>query len=392
MGMPEAIRATVESVEAHPPRGGFCAARIMLAALAAISSTAAVAAEGPPGSDVAAGPDTFAAYLAAFQALDRHELAAMALTLGILCFAVVTAILLVRTRARLADTEVAARDESIAAKAAVDRAYALLLAEPQILVAWAAGSDHPEIIGDPALIAAPGEPQRILAFGSWLRPDRAAEMERSVDALRARGQSFELTVTTLNGRTVEADGQVIGGRAILRLREVTGVKYELAELAQRHRRQTDDMAALQALIDAMPSPVWARDEAGKLNFVNAAYVHAVEAKSGIDAVERGIELFGGAAGSEILRAHEAATAYGGRLPAVIAGHRRTLDVISVPAPRGSAGIGGSAIGSTAGEAFPTHAPTGGAKCGAAAAQCAGGIHRSSGFFGSSRRTKDYCCR
>ena len=181
------IRCAVDSA---PPAS--CSLR-----LAAIPSAAAFAAESPPGPDAAEGPDMFEAYLAAFLALDRHELAAMALTLGILCFAVVTAILLVRTRARLVDTEAAARDESIAAKAAVDRAYALLLAEPQILVAWAAGSDHPEIIGDPALIAAPGEPQRILAFGTWLRPDRAAEMERSVDALRARGQSFELTVTTL---------------------------------------------------------------------------------------------------------------------------------------------------------------------------------------------------
>jgi len=339
MGMPEAIRATVEGVEAHPLRGRFCIARMVLAALALSPAAAALAAESPRGPGGAEGPGLFDAYLAAFLALDRHELAAMALTLGILCFAVITAILLVRTRARLADTEAAARDEGIAAKAAVDRAYALLLAEPQILVAWAAGSTHPEIIGDPALVAAPGEPQRILAFGTWLRPDRAAEMERMADALRARGQSFELTVTTLNGRIVEADGQVIGGRAILRLREVTGVKYKLAELEQRHRRQTDEMAALQALIDAMPSPVWTRDDAGKLDFVNAAYVHAVEAKSNVDAIERGIELFGGAARTEILRAHETAAAFAGRLPAVIAGHRRTLDVISVPAPRGSAGIG-----------------------------------------------------
>ncbi len=75
------------------------------------------------------------------------------------------------------------------------------------MVAWAAGSDQPEIIGDPALVAAPGEPHRMLAFGTWLRPDRAGEMERSVDALRARGQSFAMTVTTLNGRTVEAEGR-----------------------------------------------------------------------------------------------------------------------------------------------------------------------------------------
>ncbi len=105
-------------------------------------TTAATAAENPSGPEVD-GPSLFEAYVAAFLALDRHELAAMALTLGILCFAVVTAILLVRTRARLVDTEAAARDEGIAAKAAVDRAYALLLAEPQILVAWAAGSRPP---------------------------------------------------------------------------------------------------------------------------------------------------------------------------------------------------------------------------------------------------------
>ena len=41
-----------------------------------------------------------------------------------------------------------------AAKAAIDRAYALLLSEPQILIAWAAAADEPEIIGDPALVAA----------------------------------------------------------------------------------------------------------------------------------------------------------------------------------------------------------------------------------------------
>ena len=67
------------------------------------------------------------------------EIVALALTLGILCFAVVTAILLLRTRRRRARPEAAARDESRSRlKADVDRAYALLLSEPQILVAWAA--------------------------------------------------------------------------------------------------------------------------------------------------------------------------------------------------------------------------------------------------------------
>ena len=76
-------------------------------------------------------------------------------------------------RGALAEVEASARDEIIAAKAAIDRAYALLLSEPQILVAWAAAADEPEIIGDPTLVTSADAPQRVLAFGTWLEPDKA---------------------------------------------------------------------------------------------------------------------------------------------------------------------------------------------------------------------------
>jgi PAS domain-containing protein len=85
--------------------------------------------------------------------------------------------------------------------------------------------------------------------------------------------------------------------------------------------------------------VWARDDAGKLAFVNQAYARAVEAKDAAEAVERGIELFDRGGRGEILRAHERAESYAGRLPAVVAGQRRSFDVVTVPAARGSAGIG-----------------------------------------------------
>jgi signal transduction histidine kinase len=296
----------------------------------------------PACAEAVGGPiaaPTLYAYIAAFGLLDRQDIAALSLTLGILCFAVVTAILLVRTRRRLAEVEAAARDETIASKAAIDRAYALLLSEPQILIAWAAAAEEPEIIGDPSLVTAPSTPHRVLAFGTWLEPGMASDIERAVDALRARGVSFAMTVTTLAGHTIEAEGQVVGGRAILRLREVSGLKYELAELIQRHQKQIDDFAAMRALIETMPAPVWARDDAGRLVFVNQAYVRAVEAKDGGEAIAEGIELFDRAARSEIFRAHERAESYAGRLPAVVGGQRRSFDVVTVPAARGSAGIG-----------------------------------------------------
>ena len=43
--------------------------------------------------------------------------------------------------------------------------------------------------------------------------------------------------------------------------------------------------------------------------------------------------------TELLRAHELAKSYAGRLPAIVAGQRRSFDVLTVPAGRGSAGIG-----------------------------------------------------
>src|SRR5262249_6779148 len=117
-GMPDAIRATVEGFWARPLRSGFGTTLALLLWLPA----------NPASAQTATGDYAMSlleAYIAAFALLDQHEVAALALTLGILCFAVVTAILLVRTRRRLGQVEAAARDESIAAKAAIDRAYAL---------------------------------------------------------------------------------------------------------------------------------------------------------------------------------------------------------------------------------------------------------------------------
>ena len=231
-----------------------------------------------------------------------------------------------------------ARDEAMASRAAIDRAYALLLSEPQILIVWSTGTEEPEIIGDAPRVIGAGVRQRVLSFGSWLEPQAAQDMERSVDALRARAASFAMTVATLANHVVEAEGLVVGGRAIVRLRELSGIKYELAELTQRHRKQIEDGAAMRALIEAIPAPVWHRDSSGKLVSANQAYARAVEARTGEETVEQGIELFDHAARAELRNAHDSAQPYSGRLAAVVAGERRTLDVISVPVGGGSAGI------------------------------------------------------
>src|SRR5260370_37138290 len=128
--------------------------------------------------------------------LDRHEIAGLALTLGILCFAVVTAIMLVRTRRRLAETEAAARDQAITLRARADRANALLQSEPQVVIAWSTTDEEPEIIGDPHLVTDLAAPDHVLVFGSWLEAEQAQAIESAVEALRARGVGFGMTLTT----------------------------------------------------------------------------------------------------------------------------------------------------------------------------------------------------
>src|SRR5690349_14524157 len=69
-------------------------------------------------------------YLDAFASLERHEIAALTLSLGVILFAVATAIALLRTRTRAAHALAACHSEINELREERDRANALLLAEP----------------------------------------------------------------------------------------------------------------------------------------------------------------------------------------------------------------------------------------------------------------------
>ena len=329
--MPESARKTGGSTIAHPRRYGFFAVTTLLALVTA-PAHAELLGQVP-------GLHHFDVYINAFAELNRSDVVAMVLTLGVLLFAVVTAIMLVRTRARAASADAASHDQIMTLKAERDRFNALLMSEPQILVSWAAADNEPDILGDIALVTNASMPQRALAFGSWLEPDKAQAMEHAVDALRAAGEGFSMQLITLAGCVIEADGRAIGGRAVLRLRDASGLKRELAELNARHDKLVSDMEPLRGLIEALPSPVWVRDIAGSLTFVNPAYARAVDAKDPADTLARSVELLTRVTRDEASRARAAGKAYAGRTPAIAAGARRNFDVLDVPARTGSAGIG-----------------------------------------------------
>ena len=224
-------------------------------------------------------------------------------------------------------------------QAQADRFRALLFAEPQILISWAAGDNRPEITGDTSLLM-PQEtqPQRLLAFGTWLPPEPALQMDHAVDALREAGEGFLLNLSASNGRSIEAMGRAIGGQAIVRIRELGGVRRELAELNLRYKTLLEETELLRDFATAMPWPIWARSAQGQLRYANAAYAKATEATGVADAIHRNLELLESDQRDEVSRALNGNSAFTSRLPIVVGGERRVYDVHALRLNAGSAGI------------------------------------------------------
>jgi signal transduction histidine kinase len=331
--MPETIRTANERLRSRPKLGGFLAAFVTTAISIGIG-TPALAEEG----------------LADGITVTREQLGALTLTLALIFFAMLATMALLRTRREAAAKQSATDDERAASRAEIDHLKTLLLSQPQVLVAWAAGANEPEIFGDTSIVVSGAVPERVLAFGAWLEPAAAQRMEHAVETLRGEGRGFTMTLTTSAGRPLEAEGRVTAGRAVLRLRDVSGIELELIEVASRHDRLMGDLETMKALLNSLPAPVWARDADNRLIFVNAAYARAVEAEDPSDAVERELELLDRAARDKFAHARAGEGASSERLPVIVAGSRRIFDVVDAPSGAGSAGI---AIDATEVEAMRT---------------------------------------
>src|SRR5262245_34498453 len=165
--MPESNRA--KGLQERSGEAGRLA--VIVAAWFAISGPAF--AKGETGDAPLEASTTFAS-------VPWNEIAGLALTLGIIVFAVVSAIMLVRVRARAAleRTEHAAEIHTL--RAAASETRALLLSEPQVLVVWPADGGEPEIIGDVAQLLPVQPPERLLDFDTWVGPDDAEALRTAI--------------------------------------------------------------------------------------------------------------------------------------------------------------------------------------------------------------------
>jgi len=256
----------------------------------------------------------------------------------LLFFSVLTASLHLLGRRRWTQRESELTGELARTRAELDRANLFLASEPQILVAWERPDSDPRIEGDFALVADAPLPRRVLAFSSWLEPGLAAKAQQAVERLLGRGEAFSIAAAGLKGRHFEIDGRAIAGYAVMRIRDVSGDRLQLARLRDSHAEANSALAALRALLDAIPHPAWTRDAEGRVAWSNLAYAHAVEAKDSAEVASRNLELFDQDLCAEALAERRRSGAWRRRAPAVVAGERKMFEVVEVAMQTGAAGI------------------------------------------------------
>lgn len=185
-----------------------------------------------------------------------------------------------------------------------------------------------------------------------LAAEQLDELTQAVRATQKTAAPFRMVVTPLGSRRSLAlrghlaDPQVSpGGAALVWVFDFSDSESELVSLREVASRARSDFAALVALIEAAPMPMWFRGPDGRLQLVNTAYVRAVGGQDGGDVVEAGTELVevvdGLSARQVALQAASKNLPIERVVAATIGGERRMLRVSDLPL--GTDGVAGYAI-------------------------------------------------
>jgi len=243
-------------------------------------------------------------------------------------------------------------------ESALDSAESLLAAEPGTVFVWPPDppvetgggsglSDGPKVLGPKVLGSGVGLAAADTDVADFehvlvqLESEDARRLRTGVARLRGGGEPFSLTVHMRGGRTYEAQGRPAGAQAVVWVRDVTGGHEDAARLLETARTAERKLNLLNQVADSAPFPAWRRSAEGALVWVNACYVHAVDADTSATVLRQGQQLLDAATRTAAANAIAAQTTYRGRATAVVGGERRVLDVIEQPL--GDGGSTGFAI-------------------------------------------------
>ncbi|MEQ1770373.1 MAG: PAS-domain containing protein [Devosia sp.] len=210
----------------------------------------------------------FAASPALAQGVNAASLSSpfpLAMLLGAGAVAMVVTVIIRSILREGKDRQRQASDQVAALRAMVDDYEALLSGTREATIIWTERSSGPKFLGQTAaLLPAGRRPEAILDFASWLVDADAQKLITALEALRVRGHGLELTLRARDGRTIRANGWVLGGGAALRLHPA---QADVAGLSNTNER----LDAAQAVLAALDEPAFLTDERGAISFANPAY-------------------------------------------------------------------------------------------------------------------------
>jgi signal transduction histidine kinase len=188
-------------------------------------------------------------------AVDARTLLTLGINLGIIAFAVGTAIACLRATERARKAEAAAEGEAERYRSSEGMLDALLASEPQALLAVSQSGEAELLIATlPASLGVPHETEDLLNFAAWLDGASAKELDSAIDALVGRGETFTVVLRTRRDRYIEADGRTAGGAIAIKLRELAGQQHDLADITGRHRQLEEQVASLRGLLEEAKKP------------------------------------------------------------------------------------------------------------------------------------------
>eukprot|EP01035_Chromulina_nebulosa_P032032 gene32032-42744_t len=192
--------------------------------------------------------------------LSSVNIMGLAMAAGLVSVALISALAMMRRR-RVMETENRQIRSALSdAKSKISRYESLIADKNRRIVVWDGQSSQAEFLGQlPIETGAPASDRDFLAFGRWLKPRSAGDLDKAIEQLRSQATSFDMVVETNRDEVLEAQGRVSGGRAFVRFVALNNLRAELAELQIERERLQTSIRSFQSLLDAIDMPSWQRD-------------------------------------------------------------------------------------------------------------------------------------
>ncbi|MBL0374181.1 PAS-domain containing protein [Rhizobium sp. KVB221] len=280
-----------------------------------------------------------AAEAGAARVLSSANVMSLSAAAGLICVSLVAAFALARKRSAIETENRTIQTALSDARNQISRYEALIADKNRRIVIWDGLSGQPEFLGQlPLETGAPVSDREFLAFGRWLKPRSATELERAIEKLRGNASFFDMVVETHREEVLEAQGRVSGGRAFVRFVALNNLRAELAELQIERDRLQTSIRTFQTLLDAVDMPSWQRAGDGELTWINEAYGEAVGASNPDVALMEKRELLEMVTREKIKAIATPDNPFRDKISTVINGNRTFYDVVDVKTLNGSAGI------------------------------------------------------